>query len=121
MNRRHFLSLLGVAPVAAAVPAMALPRAEKPTDIDKLIVDVRPADPEAMRRLMDDIAKDQAQFVERVSSIKADRFANEDETFVFDAKEGTITFNVAKVDDTPLFDPLKHGDDFDAWWNRVNV
>lgn len=34
MNRRSFLSFLGLAPVAAAVPAMALPRAEKPTDID---------------------------------------------------------------------------------------
>jgi len=33
MNRRRFLSFLGIAPVAAAVPAMALPRAEKPTDI----------------------------------------------------------------------------------------
>lgn len=35
MNRRRFLSFLGLAPVAAAVPAMALPRAEKPTEIDK--------------------------------------------------------------------------------------
>ncbi len=34
MNRRRFLSFLGLAPVAAAVPAMALPRAEKPTEID---------------------------------------------------------------------------------------
>ena len=30
MNRRRFLSFLGLAPVAAAVPAMALPRPEKP-------------------------------------------------------------------------------------------
>ncbi|KAB2655902.1 twin-arginine translocation signal domain-containing protein [Brucella tritici] len=35
MNRRRFLSFLGLAPVAAAVPAMALPRAEKPTEIAK--------------------------------------------------------------------------------------
>ncbi|KAB2762778.1 hypothetical protein F9K98_13380 [Brucella anthropi] len=97
MNRRRFLSFLGLAPVAAAVPAMALPRAEKPTDIDKLAIDVSGPDPEAMRRLMDDIAKDQAQFLERVSSVKADRFANQDETFVFDTKEGTITLNVAIV------------------------
>lgn len=119
MNRRRFISFLGLAPVAAAVPAMALPRAEKPTELDKLVINVSGPDPEAMRRLMNDIAKDQAQFLERVSSVKADRFANEDETFVLDANEGTVTFNVAKVDDTPLFDPLKHGDDFGAWWNRV--
>ncbi|MBA8822307.1 hypothetical protein BRY73_02890 [Ochrobactrum sp. P6BS-III] len=35
MNRRRFLSFLGLAPVAAAVPAMALPRAEKPTEVAK--------------------------------------------------------------------------------------
>lgn len=33
MNRRRFLSFLGLAPVAAAVPAMALPRPEKPTEV----------------------------------------------------------------------------------------
>ncbi|MPR62749.1 hypothetical protein D7027_13140 [Ochrobactrum intermedium] len=33
MNRRRFLSFLGLAPVAAAVPAMALPRAEKPHEV----------------------------------------------------------------------------------------
>lgn len=33
MNRRRFLSFLGLAPVAAALPAMALPRPDKPTDI----------------------------------------------------------------------------------------
>ncbi|WP_139975831.1 hypothetical protein [Ochrobactrum sp. CGA5] len=40
MNRRRFLSFLGFAPVAAAVPAMALPRPEKPTEIDKLEVTI---------------------------------------------------------------------------------
>jgi len=33
MNRRRFLSFLGLAPVAAALPATALPRAEKPTEV----------------------------------------------------------------------------------------
>ena len=37
MNRRRFLSFLGLAPVAAAVPAMALPRAERMTEIDKML------------------------------------------------------------------------------------
>jgi hypothetical protein len=45
MNRRRFLSFLGLAPVAAAVPAMALPRAEKPTEIDSLKVDVELPNP----------------------------------------------------------------------------
>lgn len=35
MKRRTFLRMLGFAPVAAALPAMALPRAEKPTEIAK--------------------------------------------------------------------------------------
>ncbi|WP_418460433.1 hypothetical protein ACNT8L_18085 [Brucella intermedia] len=86
MNSRRFLSFLGLAPVAAAVPAMALPRAEKPTEIDKLIVDAQPADPEAMRRLMDDIAKDQAQYLEWVSSVTADR------KMVFDLSDHTLRF-----------------------------
>ncbi|MFE0233476.1 hypothetical protein ACFW0F_06015 [Brucella anthropi] len=34
MRRRTFLKFLSLAPVAAAVPAMALPRAEKPTKIE---------------------------------------------------------------------------------------
>lgn len=40
MNRRRFLSFIGLAPVAAALPAMALPMPDKPTDIDSLKIDV---------------------------------------------------------------------------------
>lgn len=59
MNRRRFLSFLGLAPVAAAVPAMALPRPEKPTEIDKLTVEVS-LDTADIRKMMDEIAADQA-------------------------------------------------------------
>ncbi|QGA55878.1 hypothetical protein [Brucella sp. 2280] len=45
MNRRRFLSFLGLAPVAAAVPAMALPRAEKPTAYGEAIGGVPLYDP----------------------------------------------------------------------------
>ncbi|UWF67446.1 MULTISPECIES: twin-arginine translocation signal domain-containing protein [unclassified Brucella] len=79
MNRRRFLSFLGLAPVAAAVPAMALPSPEKPTDID--------VNPEITKPLI--------------------------------FKDGKLWINQANVD-APLYDLLKHGDDFDAWWNRVN-
>lgn len=45
MKRRTLLKLIGMAPVATAVPAMALPRPEKPTEIEEdcFTVDGRPA------------------------------------------------------------------------------
>ena len=49
MKRSTFLRMLGLAPVAAALPAMALPRPEKP------IVDCRGADPEAIAKLERDV------------------------------------------------------------------
>lgn len=40
MNRRSFLSFIGLAPVAAAVPAMALPRPENVKETVKSTVDM---------------------------------------------------------------------------------
>ncbi|WP_036577958.1 hypothetical protein [Brucella anthropi] len=45
MNRRRFLSFLGLAPVAAAVPAMALPRADSPLVYGEVIEGVPLFDP----------------------------------------------------------------------------
>lgn len=82
MKRRTFLRMLSLAPVAAAVPAMALPRAEKPTEV-------------------------------RSAGFFMDVEAGEHK-----ARIGA-TVSAPMYDDAPLYDPLKHGDDFDAWWNRV--
>ena len=40
MNRRYFLSFIGLAPVAAALPAMALPRPDNVKDTVKGSVDM---------------------------------------------------------------------------------
>lgn len=82
MKRRAFLKFLGLAPVAAAVPAMALPRAEKPTDV-------------------------------RSAGYFMDVEAGEHKVRI------GATVAAPMVDDVPLYDPLKHGGDFNVWWNRV--
>ncbi|ALJ98298.1 hypothetical protein BiPBO1_85 [Brucella phage BiPBO1] len=87
MNRRRFLSFLGLAPVAAAVPAMALARAENVKNIV-----TGEAGPEM-------VINSESQ-----------------KPLIF--KDGKLWINPANVD-APLYDTLKHGDDFEAWWNRV--
>lgn len=82
MNRRRFLSFLSLAPVAAAVSAMALPRAEKPTEV-----------------------KSAGYFMDVEAGERKVRIG--------------ATVTAPMYDDVPLYDPLKHGDDFDAWWNPV--
>lgn len=82
MKRRAFLKFLGLAPVAAALPPMALPRPEKPTEV-------------------------------RSAGYFMDVEAGE-----YTARIGA-TITVPMDDDAPLYGPIKHGDDFDAWWNRV--
>jgi len=65
MNRRRFLSFLGLAPVAAAVPAMALPRPEKPA------IDARGADPEAIAKLKQVVSQQRLDFGAKIGSITA--------------------------------------------------
>ncbi|WP_421565923.1 hypothetical protein [Ochrobactrum sp. EDr1-4] len=57
MNRRSFLSFLSLAPVAVAVPAMALPRSDKSTDIEKLTVTVS-VDTTDMQKVIEGIRRD---------------------------------------------------------------
>lgn len=96
MKRRTFLRMLSLAPVAAAVPAMALPRPDKPTDIDSLKIDVSGPEPETMRRLMDDIDKDQAKFLERVTSVKDDE-NGEQHGLVVDGRPVKCKFPVSAI------------------------
>ena len=62
MNRRRFLSFLGLAPVAAAVPAVALPKPDNPTDIEKLTVKLS-FDTTEMGKMVEEIARYQAKML----------------------------------------------------------
>lgn len=62
MNRRAFLSFLGLAPVAVAVPAVALPKPDNPIDIEKLTVKLS-FDTTEMSKMVEEIARDQAKML----------------------------------------------------------
>lgn len=63
MNRRRFLSFFGFAPLIAAAPAVALPKPDKPTDIDKITVKLS-IDGSDMCKMLEEIASDQAKMLQ---------------------------------------------------------
>ncbi len=89
MNRRRFLSFLGLAPVAAAVPAMALPRPNKPQakDVEQITVRVT-ADMLDFERLNRDISDN----IEWCRSVHFDTLKSASETVVIE--DGAIQFIV---------------------------
>lgn len=89
MNRRHFLSFLGLAPVVAAVPVMALPRPDKPQakDVEQITVKVT-ADMLDFERLNRDIS-DQ---IEWCKSAHFDTLKSASENVVIE--DGAIKFIV---------------------------
>lgn len=107
MNRRKFLSFLGLAPVAAAVPAMALPRAENVKNIV-----TGESGPEM-------IAKGAFRLTAKTGPHKSNisMMTNGDVTRVVIKAD---RFVIDDLSDVPVFDPIKHGDDFDAWFNRID-
>lgn len=82
MKRRAFLKFLGLAPVAAAVPAMALPRAEKPTKIE--------LSPEVTNPL---IFKDGRLWINQanIGSVTAGIFHSADGKTIFDMNASAIS------------------------------
>ncbi len=85
MNRRKFLSFLGLAPVAAAVPAMALPRAEKPLATGAVV--------KGKARLM--VGESAPELVlpnANIGSVTAGLLRSDDGKVIFDLANHTLRF-----------------------------
>lgn len=110
MNRRRFLSFLGIAPVAAALPAMALPR---PDNVKNIVTGEE--GPEMIAKGSFRMTASAGQHPADISMSVKDGAT---QPLIF--KDGKLWINPANID-VPMYDHLKHGDDIKAWVDRVKA